>query len=122
LIFAVRFLCAPGRLISIDGLVLLHRTNDAKSRRREADVLLERDHPPWDGRWGVPISPRTMQELQKERFCTFAAHKERSSPREPVSWMDRGDLDPLREIRPRTFRAVWKRAIVAAGVEIVLFR
>ena len=122
LIVVVTFLSALGMLISIVWIVLLHRTNDAKNMWREAAVLLERDHPPLEGRWVVPITLRSREQIQMDLFRPFAAHNERFSPHEPVSWMDRANPDTLTEILPMTFLAIWIGVIGAGWVWFLILR
>ena len=116
------FLALLGILISFVWAVLLHRTNDAKNLWREAACRLERDQPPLEGEWLVPVMLRSNATLPLNLFRPFLAHAERFSARSPVSWLDRANPDRLTEVLPITFLTLWAATLVVGWAWFLYFR
>ena len=112
----VSFLSGLGVLITFVWTVLLHRTTDAQSLWREANLRLEQVFPPIEGTVPVSISLRSGQGLQVNLLHPYEAHAVRFSTVRSISWMDRVNPDRLTEVLPITFFGVWTAAFVLVWV------
>lgn len=120
LVVIVSFLAVLGILISFVWTVLLRRTNDAKNLWSEAAARLEREHPPIEGEWMVPITLRTDATLPLNLLRPFSAHAARFSRSQRVAWTDRLNPDTLTEVLPYTFLALWAGVLVGGWVWFLL--
>ncbi|MCI4320301.1 MAG: hypothetical protein L3K23_09290 [Thermoplasmata archaeon] len=120
LVVIVTFLSALGILISFVWTGLLRRTNDAKNLWSEAAARLEREQPPIEGEWMVPVTLRTDASLPLNLLRPFAAHQARFSSSRRVAWTDRMNPDTLTEVLPFTFLALWTGVLVGAWIWFLL--
>jgi hypothetical protein len=122
LIVVVTFFSGLGILISFVWAVLLHRTNDAQKLWREAAGQMERDIPPLEGEWNVPITLRSGDTLKLNMLRPYLAHKERFSAKNPISWMDGVNPEMLTEILPLTFLTIWGGVLLVSWVWYLFLR
>jgi len=101
------FLAALGILISVNWIVLLHRTNDAQKLWREAAARLEVLDPPVEGQLMAPVTLRSGEELSVDLLRPYAVHTARFSRSTSISWMDRIDPSTLTESLPLAFLVLW---------------
>ncbi len=106
-VVVMSFLAVLGILISVNWVVLLHRTNDAMKLWREAAARLEDLDPPLEGRLMAPITLRSGEELPVDLLRPYAVHAARFSPSKSISWMDRIDPSRLTESLPLAFLILW---------------
>ncbi|MCI4353548.1 MAG: hypothetical protein L3K14_09260 [Thermoplasmata archaeon] len=118
----VSFLSALGVLITFVWAVLLHRTNDAQSLWREANLRLEHLTPPIEGTIPASITFRSGAALQVNLARPYEAHASRFSNVRSISWMDRVNPDRLAEILPITFFCVWASALLLIWVWFLVYR
>jgi hypothetical protein len=116
------FLAGLGILISFVWVVLLHRTNDAQNMWRECALWLESMNPPIAGDLRIPVTLRSGAKLSLNLLRPYAAHHERFSSANPISWLDRVNPDRLTESLPMTFLGIWSVAIVLVWVWLYLLR
>jgi hypothetical protein len=118
----VTFLAALGILISVIWAVLLHRTNDAQSLWRQAALQLEREEPPVEGVWQVPITLRSGDVIHPNLLRPFEAHAARFADQRQVSWMDRVDPQSTMEVLPLTFVVIWVAVLATVWVWFLFFQ
>jgi uncharacterized membrane protein YhaH (DUF805 family) len=118
----VTFLAALGLLISAVWAVLLHRTNDAQNLWREAALRLEMMNPPLVGEFLAPISLRSGASLELNLLRPFQTHRERFSPRRPISALDRVNPSVLTEVLPLSFIMIWSAVLAGFWVWFLLYR
>jgi len=118
----VSFLAALGILISVVWAVLLHRTNDAQNLWREAALRLELHEPPISGEWRAPITLRTGATIRPNLLRPFETHRERFSPTNPISWLDRVNPSSLAEILPVSFIGIWVVVLATVWVWFLFLR
>jgi hypothetical protein len=119
---SVTFLAALGILISFVWVVLLHRTNDAQNLWREAALRLEQSEPPIPGEWRGVITLRSGKTIHPNLLRPFETHRERFSPANPISWMDRMNPSALAEVLPVAFVGIWVVVLVTVWVWYLILR
>jgi FtsH-binding integral membrane protein len=123
LLFAtvVTFLAALGIMISMNWVVLLHRTNDAQNLWREAAFRLETADPPLEGVLMAPITLRSKQQLEVDLLRPYTVHRLRFSNSKSISWMDRIDPAFLTETLPMAFLTVWVVSLISVWIWFLLY-
>jgi hypothetical protein len=116
------FLSAIGVLIPFVGVVLLHRTNDARTLWRESNLRLEQLSPPLAGSVPIPITSRTGSTLSVDHLRPYETHADRFSRTRAVSWMDRVNPERLTEILPVTFLVFWSTSPVVVWAWYLVLR
>jgi hypothetical protein len=109
---AVTFLALLGILISSVWAVLLHRTNDALRLWRAAAFEIETRTPPLTGHLIVPVPLRSGAFVDVDVLRPYSSHRQRFSPANHISWIDRVDPEKLTEVLPMTFLVIWSTTLV----------
>jgi FtsH-binding integral membrane protein len=118
----ITFLSVIGVLITFVWAVLLHRTNDAHTLWKEANLRLEQLSPPIPGSVTIPITLRSGSTLPANLLRPYETHAARFSKSRAVSWMDRVDPERLTEILPVTFLVIWASSLVVVWVWYLVLR